>query len=88
MLYQGLIMHVGATGGNLYLDFFYSALMEFPAAIIILVTIDRVGRIYPMAISNLVTGAACLIMIFIPHGKLSVLITSQIIESWGCVVTP
>ncbi|CAO2628721.1 Solute carrier family 22 member 1 [Lemmus lemmus] len=67
VLYQGLIMHVGATGGNLYLDFFYSALMEFPAAFIILVTIDRVGRIYPMAISNLVTGAACLIMIFIPH---------------------
>nr|XP_048276705.1 solute carrier family 22 member 1 [Myodes glareolus] len=67
VLYQGLIMHMGATGGNLYLDFFYSALMEFPAAFIILATIDRVGRIYPMAISNLVTGAACLIMIFIPH---------------------
>ncbi|KAL1770446.1 solute carrier family 22 member 1 [Sigmodon hispidus] len=67
VLYQGLIMHVGATGGNLYLDFFYSALMEFPAAIIILVTIDRVGRIYPTAISNLMSGAACLIMIFIPH---------------------
>ncbi|XP_041536142.1 solute carrier family 22 member 1 [Microtus oregoni] len=67
VLYQGLIMHMGATGGNLYLDFLYSALMEFPAAFIILVTIDRVGRIYPMALSNLVTGAACLIMIFIPH---------------------
>lgn len=81
-------MHMGATGGNLYLDFLYSALVEFPAAFIILVTIDRVGRICPMALSNLVTGAACLIMIFIPRGKLSVLITSQIIESWGCVVTP
>ncbi|XP_057618580.1 solute carrier family 22 member 1 [Chionomys nivalis] len=67
VLYQGLIMHMGATGGNLYLDFLYSALVEFPAAFIILVTIDRVGRIYPMAISNLVTGAACLIIIFIPH---------------------
>ncbi|XP_029419809.1 solute carrier family 22 member 1 isoform X2 [Nannospalax galili] len=67
VLYQGLIMHVGATGGNLYLDFLYSALVEFPAAFIILGTIDRVGRIYPMALSNLVAGAACLIMIFIPH---------------------
>nr|8ET6_A Chain A, OCT1 [Homo sapiens]8ET7_A Chain A, OCT1 [Homo sapiens]8ET8_A Chain A, OCT1 [Homo sapiens] len=65
VLYQGLIMHMGATGGNLYLDFFYSALVEFPAAFIILVTIDRVGRIYPLAVSNLVAGAACLIMIFI-----------------------
>lgn len=67
VLYQGLIMHVGATGANLYLDFFYSSLVEFPAALIILVTIDRIGRIYPIAASNLVTGAACLLMIFIPH---------------------
>lgn len=74
MVYQGLILHVGASGGNLYLDFLYSSLVEFPAAFIILVTIDRVGRIYPMAISNLVAGAACLIMIFIPHGK-SILIS-------------
>lgn len=83
VLYQGLIMHVGATGGNLYLDFLYSSLVEFPAAFIILATIDRIGRIYPMAVSNLVAGAACLIMIFIPQGKSSVLITSQIIELWG-----
>ncbi|XP_058390284.1 solute carrier family 22 member 1 isoform X1 [Diceros bicornis minor] len=67
VLYQGLIMHVGATGGNLYLDFFYSALVEFPAAFAILVTIDRVGRIYPLAVSNLVAGTACFVMIFISH---------------------
>lgn len=68
VLYQGLILHMGATGGNLYLDFLYSALMEFPAAFIIIVTIDRVGRIYPLAVSNLVAGAACFAMVFIPHG--------------------
>lgn len=67
VLYQGLIMHVGATGANLYLDFLYSSLVEFPAALIILVTIDRVGRIYPIAASYLVAGAACLLMIFIPQ---------------------
>ncbi|XP_051020294.1 solute carrier family 22 member 1 [Acomys russatus] len=67
VLYQGLIMHMGATSVDLYLDFFYSSLVEFPAAIVILVTIDRIGRIYPIAASNLVAGAACLLMIFIPH---------------------
>lgn len=67
VMYQGLIMHVGATGENRYLDFLYSSLVEFPAAFITLVTIDRVGRIYPLAVSNLAAGAACLIMIFIPH---------------------
>ncbi|XP_023554998.1 solute carrier family 22 member 1 [Octodon degus] len=67
VLYQGLIMHVGATSENHYLDFFYSSLVEFPAGFITLVTIDRVGRIYPLALSYLVAGAACLIMVFVPH---------------------
>ncbi|XP_053447404.1 solute carrier family 22 member 1 [Nycticebus coucang] len=67
VVYQGLIIYMGATSGNLYLDFFYSALVEFPAAFVILVTIDRVGRRYPLAVSHLVAGAACTIMIFIPH---------------------
>ncbi|XP_026912309.2 solute carrier family 22 member 1 isoform X1 [Acinonyx jubatus] len=67
VLYQGLIMHVGATGANLYLDFLYSALVEFPAAFIILVTIDRCGLIRPLALSNLVAGAACFAMVFISH---------------------
>ncbi|XP_030172587.1 solute carrier family 22 member 1 isoform X1 [Lynx canadensis] len=67
VLYQGLIMHVGATGANLYLDFLYSALVEFPAAFIILVTAERCGLIRPLALSNLVAGAACLAMVFISH---------------------
>ncbi|XP_042545695.1 solute carrier family 22 member 1-like [Dipodomys spectabilis] len=67
VLYQGLIMHMGATGSNLYLDFLFSALVEFPAAFIILFTIDRLGRIYPMAVSNMVVGAASLLMVFIPQ---------------------
>ncbi|XP_016008221.2 solute carrier family 22 member 1 isoform X2 [Rousettus aegyptiacus] len=67
VVYQGLIMHLGATGGHLYLDFLYSSLMEFPAAFVILVTIDRFGRLYPLAVSYLAAGVACLAMIFIPH---------------------
>ncbi|KAM6180617.1 solute carrier family 22 member 2 [Erethizon dorsatum] len=66
VLYQGLIMHMGLTGGNIYLDFFYSALVEFPAAFIIIFTIDRIGRRYPWAVANMVAGAACLAAVFIP----------------------
>ncbi|OXB69886.1 UNVERIFIED_CONTAM: hypothetical protein H355_003391, partial [Colinus virginianus] len=67
ILYQGLIMHMGLMGGNIYLDFLYSALVEFPAAFIIIVTIDRVGRRYPWAAANLVAGAACLATALIPE---------------------
>ncbi|MEJ1275441.1 hypothetical protein NN561_006338 [Cricetulus griseus] len=68
VLYQGLIMYMGLAGGNIYLDFFYSALVEFPSAFIIILTIDRVGRRYPWAASNMVAGAACLALVFIPDG--------------------
>ncbi|XP_059971103.1 solute carrier family 22 member 2 isoform X2 [Mesoplodon densirostris] len=67
VLYQGLIMYMGLAGSNIYLDFLYSALVEFPAAFIILVTIDRVGRRHPWAASNMVAGAACLASVFIPE---------------------
>ncbi|XP_012615136.1 solute carrier family 22 member 2 [Microcebus murinus] len=66
VLYQGLIMHMGLAGDNVYLDFFYSALVEFPAAFIIILTIDRIGRRYPWAAANMVAGAACLASAFIP----------------------
>ncbi|KAJ1154503.1 hypothetical protein NDU88_007255 [Pleurodeles waltl] len=68
VLYQGLIMHMGIDGGDIYFDFFVSALVEFPSAIIILMTVDRVGRRYPWAIGTLLAGIACLINAFIPHG--------------------
>ncbi|XP_076975627.1 solute carrier family 22 member 2 [Tamandua tetradactyla] len=66
VLYQGLIMYMGFAGGNVYLDFFYSALVEFPAALLIILTIDQIGRRYPWAWSNMVAGAACLASVFIP----------------------
>ncbi|XP_016008222.2 solute carrier family 22 member 2 isoform X1 [Rousettus aegyptiacus] len=66
VLYQGLIMHMGLAGSNIYLDFFYSALVEFPAALIIILTVDRIGRRYPWAAANIVAGAACLASVFTP----------------------
>ncbi|KAM4680682.1 solute carrier family 22 member 3 [Amazona ochrocephala] len=67
LIYQGLVMRLGIVGGNLYLDFFISAAVELPAALLILVTIDRIGRRLPFAISNIVAGIACLITAFLPE---------------------
>lgn len=61
---------MGIAGGNIYLDFFYSALVEFPAALILILTIDRIGRRYPWAAANLVAGFACLITAFVPDCEL------------------
>ncbi|OXB57268.1 hypothetical protein ASZ78_007528 [Callipepla squamata] len=67
LIYQGLVMRLGIVGGNLYLDFFISGAVELPAALIILMTIDRIGRRLPFAISNIVAGIACLITAFLPE---------------------
>ncbi|KAF7253519.1 Solute carrier family 22 member 2 [Varanus komodoensis] len=70
VMYQGLIMHLGIAADNVYLDFLYAGLVEFPAAIILLLTIERVGRRYPWAAASLMAGIACLVAAFIPEGKL------------------
>uniref|UniRef100_A0A3B3DUV8 Solute carrier family 22 member 2 n=1 Tax=Oryzias melastigma TaxID=30732 RepID=A0A3B3DUV8_ORYME len=61
VVYQGLIMRVGIAGGNVYMDFFISGLVEFPAAFLIIFTIERVGRRLPFASSNIVAGVSCII---------------------------
>ncbi|XP_066450653.1 solute carrier family 22 member 2 [Eleutherodactylus coqui] len=68
VIYQGLIMHMGSTSSNIYFDFFISALVEFPSALIIIVTVDRIGRRYPWAVACVITGLACLLTAFIPEG--------------------
>ncbi|KAJ6664572.1 hypothetical protein lerEdw1_006145 [Lerista edwardsae] len=73
VVYQGLIMHMGIAGGDIYLDFFYSALVEFPSAIILILTVDRIGRRYPWAAANLIAGAACLVMVLVPEAVIGLI---------------
>uniref|UniRef100_A0A8D0L3A1 Solute carrier family 22 member 3 n=1 Tax=Sphenodon punctatus TaxID=8508 RepID=A0A8D0L3A1_SPHPU len=67
VVYQGLVMRIGILKGNLYLDFFISGIGELPAAILIILTIDRIGRRLPFVLSNIVAGVACLITAFLPE---------------------
>ncbi|NWW38898.1 S22A3 protein, partial [Panurus biarmicus] len=91
LIYQGLVMRLGIIGGNLYLDFFISGAVELPAALLIIVTIDRVGRRLPFAMSNIVASIACLITAFLPEdipwlkttvatlGRLSITIAFEVV---------
>ncbi|XP_034966542.1 solute carrier family 22 member 2 [Zootoca vivipara] len=83
VLYQGLIMHMGIGGGNIYLDFFYSALVEFPAALILILTVDRIGRRHPWAAANLAAGAACLITALVPEDLYWLKMTAACIGRMG-----
>ncbi|XP_012502244.1 PREDICTED: solute carrier family 22 member 3 [Propithecus coquereli] len=68
VVYQGLVMRLGIIGGNLYIDFFISGVVELPGALLILLTIERVGRRLPFAASNIMAGVACLVTAFLPEG--------------------
>ena len=72
IVYQGLIMRVGIAGGNVYIDFLISGLVEFPAAFLILFTIDRIGRRLPFATANIVAGVSCFITAMIPDSKCAI----------------
>ncbi|NWX69340.1 S22A2 protein, partial [Alca torda] len=96
VLYQGLIMHMGIAAGNMYLDFLYSALFEFPAAFILMLTLDRIGRRYPWAAANVLTGGACLVTALVPDTLYWLKMTAACLGRMGitmcyeiiCVVNP
>uniref|UniRef100_A0A3B3T283 Solute carrier family 22 member 3 n=1 Tax=Paramormyrops kingsleyae TaxID=1676925 RepID=A0A3B3T283_9TELE len=68
VVYQGLVMRLGIQGGNVYVDFLISAVVEFPAALLILFTIDRIGRRLPFVTANVTSGLACFIVALTPEG--------------------
>ncbi|XP_008636197.1 PREDICTED: solute carrier family 22 member 2 [Corvus brachyrhynchos] len=96
VLYQGLIMHMGIAAGNMYLDFLYSALVEFPAAFILLLTLDRIGRRHTWAAASVMTGAACLIAASLPDSLYWLKMTAACLGRMGitmcyeiiCVANP
>lgn len=78
-------MRLGILEGNVYIDFLISGLVEFPAALLILFTIERIGRRLPFATANIVAGAACLITAFIPDSKSREQVETEITRQIGPV---
>ncbi|XP_068192032.1 solute carrier family 22 member 2-like isoform X2 [Antennarius striatus] len=66
VVYQGLVLRVGISQGNIYIDFLLAGLVEFPAAFLILFTIERIGRRLPFAAANIIAGLSCFVTAFIP----------------------
>ncbi|XP_063404776.1 organic cation transporter protein-like [Mytilus trossulus] len=61
MVYYGVTMHIA---GNFYLNFFILAIVEIPAKLFVIATINRAGRKKVHCFCMVVGGVACLCTIF------------------------
>ena len=64
MTYYGLSLNTGNLGGDFYVNFLISGVVEFPAYTLCLVLLDRWGRKKCHCSSMLLGGIACLCTIF------------------------
>lgn len=68
-IYFGLSYNTGELSMNPYLSFFLSGAVEFPAYLITIKVIGRVGRRRPLAIAMVMAGLACALAIPVPEGE-------------------
>ncbi|XP_069134928.1 organic cation transporter protein-like [Argopecten irradians] len=64
MVYYGLSLNTGNLGGDFYVNFLLSGLVEFPAYTLCLVLLDRVGRRLLHAACMILGGIACIVTLF------------------------
>ncbi|CAI9729376.1 Hypothetical predicted protein [Octopus vulgaris] len=64
MVYYGLTLNVGKLYGNLYMNFFLNAIVEFPAYTLCILLLNRVGRKKLHTSQMVLTGVTCIAGIF------------------------
>ena len=62
--YYGLSLNVGRIGGNVYINFFSSIVVEIVGYSACLLLMDRIGRKLLLCGSMTLGGVACLLTIF------------------------
>lgn len=68
--YYGLSWSTSSLGGNTYLIFFISGLVEFPAYAFLLLTLDKWGRRKILSYSMIVASVGLILTAIIPQGML------------------
>lgn len=74
-VYYALSLNTSDLGGNIFLNFFIAGAVEFPAYVLSIFVLKRVGRKLPMIINMIIGGLACILIIPIPDHLLWLKIT-------------
>lgn len=65
----GMTQYIGKLGGNIYVNFALSGAIQIPGNFLAWYTMNTYGRRITLVGSNLISGVAAIMLIFVPHGK-------------------
>eukprot|EP00058_Branchiostoma_floridae_P006628 XP_002592116.1 hypothetical protein BRAFLDRAFT_59470 [Branchiostoma floridae] len=83
MVYYGLSLNTSALGGDDYINFFLSGLVEFPALLMSIIVIEKWGRRSPHIMFMVGGGVACICTLFVPSDLFPLTMTLAMIGKFG-----
>lgn len=69
LVYYGLVLNLGNIGGDIYLNTVLSGVVEIPAIAISILFLIKMGRRWPLCLTLMGSGVACLLTLVIPPGE-------------------
>lgn len=84
--YYGISMNSTNLGGNEYLNFILTSVVELPAYVFCILILDRLGRKIPLAMCMILGGISCISVIFVPDKEEFhwIQLTLSLIGKFGC----
>ncbi|XP_014251429.2 organic cation transporter protein-like isoform X1 [Cimex lectularius] len=69
LVYYGIVLNLSNMGGNVYLNSIISAAVELPAIAVSILFLLKMGRRWPLCITTILSGIACLLTTVIPKDE-------------------
>ncbi|XP_069955937.1 organic cation transporter protein-like [Cherax quadricarinatus] len=83
LVYYGLSSNSSTLGGNIFVDFISTMLVEIPSCILNFLVLDRLGRKSMLTFSCLLGGVACFTSGFIPQGYYKLIVALSLLGKFG-----
>ncbi|KAJ1345739.1 hypothetical protein KIN20_000339 [Parelaphostrongylus tenuis] len=85
MVYYGMAMKPNALGGDIYINFIFSASVEIPALILVFLLIDRIGRRAVLSGTYFLAGGCLLVNYFMGDNATPVVAIIQMMITKGSI---
>ncbi len=85
--FYALALNVGSLAGDIFLNYAVSSLVDVPATIYILLTIDRMGRKRCIVTALITLGLCCLGMAFVPKSESKIIMGLYLLGRFSSTVT-